>query len=85
MLALFSSAAATPAPSEDSYAIDHSLIGGALRPFVRFCKERLQAPEGEISLSLILENAWKNGRHHPYLKAWDTYCAHHALSGDQQK
>ncbi|QQB32787.1 hypothetical protein I6I07_19265 [Achromobacter deleyi] len=84
-LALFHPSAATPDLPADPYAFDHNLVGGALRPFVRFCKERLLAPEGEISLSLILENAWKNGRDHPYLKAWDTYCTRHALSGDQQK
>ncbi|MCR4158778.1 hypothetical protein NUK34_07925 [Kerstersia gyiorum] len=56
----------------DPYAIDHDQIGGAIRPFIRFCKERLDAPEGELSLSLVIQSAWKN-RSHPYLKAWDAY------------
>lgn len=72
-LPLFDDAPSAPALPADPYAIDHEQIGGAIRPFVRFCKERLSAPEGEISLSLIIENAWKAGRHHPYLKAWDAH------------
>lgn len=48
-------------------------IGGAIEPFIRFCRERLGAQDGEISLSLIIEDAWKKGRSHPYLKAFDAY------------
>lgn len=48
-------------------------IGGAIEPFIRFCRERLGAQEGEINLSLIIEEAWKKGRNHPYLKAFDAY------------
>jgi hypothetical protein len=62
----------TQANSGDPYAVSDE-IGGALAPFVRFCKEQLGATEGEISLSLLLENTWKTGKHHPYLKAWDAY------------
>lgn len=67
-LALFD---ATPTQT-DPYAFDPDEIGGAIRPFVRFCKDRLGAKEGEIHLAIIIEDAWKTGRHHPYLKAWDS-------------
>lgn len=72
-LGLFEAAPPPSAKAADPYAIDHGQVGGALRPFVRFCKERLGAHEGEIHLSLIPEEAWKRGRHHPYIKAWDAY------------
>lgn len=72
-LGLFEAAPAAPVLPADPYAIDYSQVGGALRPFIRFCKDRLGAHEGEIHLSLILEEAWKRGRHHPYIKAWDAY------------
>lgn len=64
---------AAPTAPSNPYAIDPNEIGGAISPFIRFCRERLSAPEGEISLSLIIEEAWKKGRNHPYLTAWDAF------------
>lgn len=69
-LNLFGNAAENP--KSIAYAI-HDGIGGAIEPFIQFCRERLGAQEGEISLSLIIEEAWKKGRNHPYLKAFDAY------------
>ncbi|AZR94498.1 hypothetical protein BBB39_12475 [Bordetella trematum] len=69
-LGLFETTLATPSAP---YAIDPNEIGGAIRPFIRFCRERLSAPEGAISLALIIEESWKRGRNHPYLTAWDAF------------
>lgn len=59
-------------PKVNPYTVRNE-IGGAIEPFIRFCSEKLGAREGEISLSLIIEGAWKKGRNHPYLKAFDAY------------
>lgn len=67
-LGLFEAAPVTPS---NTYAFDPNEIGGAILPFIRFCRERLNAKEDEISLSLIIEESWKMGRDHHYLKAWD--------------
>ncbi|MGV0023342.1 hypothetical protein, partial [Bordetella avium] len=64
---------AAPTTHSNPYAFDPNEIGGAIRPFIRFCRERLSAREGEIGLALIIEESWKKGRNHPYLKAWDTF------------
>lgn len=64
---------AVPAAPGNPYAFDPNEIGGAIRPFIRFCRERLRAREGEISLALVIEEAWKKGRDHPYLTAWDAF------------
>lgn len=59
-------------PRSVAYAVRDE-IGGAIEPFIRFCRDRLGSQEGEISLSLIIEEAWKKGRNHPYLKAFDAH------------
>ncbi|WBM39999.1 hypothetical protein [Alcaligenes faecalis] len=69
-LNLFGNAAGNP--KSIAYAVRDE-IGGAIESFIQFCRERLNAQEGEISLSLIIEEAWKKGRNHPYLKAFDAY------------
>ncbi|MEL5887591.1 hypothetical protein [Listeria monocytogenes] len=69
-LGLFEAAPATPS---NPYAFHPNEIGGAILPFIRSCREQLNAQEGEISLSLIIDETWKKGRNHPYLKAWDTF------------
>lgn len=69
-LTLFENSAESP--KSTPYAVNDE-IGGSIQPFIRFCRDRLDSQEGEISLSLIIEEAWKKGRNHPYLKAFDAY------------
>lgn len=62
-----------PPPPSNPYAFDSNQIGAAIRPFVRFCREQLSAKEGDGTLATLIEESWKSGRHHPYIKAWDAH------------
>lgn len=69
-LGLFETTSSKPS---NPYAFDPNSIGGAISPFIRFCQKELNAQDDEISLAIIIEEAWKKGRNHPYLLAWDTF------------